>query len=167
MKTKFFDRVKRFFRALNARITEDEKLFIEKYLEENQQKVFYSMSIIDQRHCLDVANTIYQTENRTNEMILKLALLHDIGKQLKPFSLIERTAVVLFPRKIKNVPFEPLKNNLLIKAWQLKYWHPEYGARLAEEAKFDPFLVELIRYHHHLPPRNNEIEIFQWADNLN
>jgi hypothetical protein len=167
MSTKLSDRVKRFFRALNAKITDQDKLVIDSYLEENHKKLFYSMRIIDQRHCLDVANTLINSGKNVSKTTMQLALLHDIGKQVKPFYLLERVLVVVFPRKQLKLPIEPLLANPLKKAWQIKYWHPEYGARLAEKELFDSFLTELIRLHHNLPAKYQEIEDFQWSDNQN
>lgn len=167
MKTKFFDRAKRFIKALNIKIDNYDIDLINDILEEKHKTLFYSMSLVDQRHCLDVARTLINSDKVINKTTLQLALLHDIGKQVKRFTLIERVLVVLFPRKSLILPEEPLETDFFKKAWQLKYWHPEYGAKLAELQKFDEFLIELIRYHHHIPPRYDEIAIFQWADNLN
>ena len=167
MTTRFFDRVKRFFKALNAKIEEDDIKIINDNLEENHKKLFYSMRIIDQRHSLDVAKTLINSGKSFSKLTLQLALLHDIGKQIKPFYLLERVLVVVFPRKSLRLPAEPVISNPLKKAWQIKYWHPEYGARMAEKEHFDPVLIDLIRYHHHLPAKCKEIEDFQWSDNLN
>lgn len=167
MKTKLIDRSKRFFKALVAKIEKDDFEIIKKLLDEKQQKLFFSMSIIDQRHCLDVTKTLLKSDKNPSIETLKLALLHDIGKQLKPFYLLERVAVVVLPRKNLKIPIKPLESNLLKKAWQLKYWHPEYGAELAEKNGLDPKMIELIRYHHSSNTKYKEIELFQWADNLN
>lgn len=47
-----------------------------------------------------------------------------------------------------------MEKSLLKKAWQLKYYHPEYGFNIAKENNFSYDLTEMIKYHHHLPPRN-------------
>ena len=167
MTTKLVDRAKRFFRALNAKISSEDIEIIDTFLEEKQKRLFYSMSIVDQRHCLDVASTLLKANKTDSRVTLQLALLHDIGKQVKPFYLLERVLVVVFPRKSLKIPVEPILSNPLKKAWQLKYWHPEYGARLAEKENFDNNIIDMIRHHHHLPARSKEIEDFQWADNLN
>lgn len=165
--TKFIDRVKRFFRAMNAKIEQSDIEIIDKYLSTKHKKVFYSMSLIDQRHSLDVAITLLNSDRDFNDNTVRLALLHDIGKQVQPFYLLERVAVVVFPRKsLKQNPY-PYQKSLLKKAWQLKYFHPEYGFNIAKDNNFEPDLTEMIKYHHHLPPRCKEITDFQWADNLN
>lgn len=165
--TKLIDRVKRFFRALNAKIEEEDIKIIDEYLESHHKKVFYSMSIVDQRHSLDVAITLLKSDKNFNRNTIKLALLHDIGKQVQKFYLLERVAVVVFPRKNLKQEAYPYQKNLLKKAWQLKYFHPEYGFNIARDNNFENDLIDMIKYHHHLPPRCIEIEHFQWADNLN
>lgn len=166
--TKLIDRTKRFFRALNAKIELSDYELVEKILNDKEKKLFYSMSIVDQRHCLDVTNTLLsKNDKKPCIKTLKLALLHDIGKQVNNFYLLERVAVVVFPRKKLKIKAFPLRNNLTQKAWQLKYWHPEYGFLLAKKYDFDTEITDFIKYHHHLPPKSKEIELFQWADNLN
>lgn len=167
MRTKLIDRSKRFFKALVAKIERDDFEIIKKLLDSSQQALFFSMSIVDQRHCLDVTKTLLNSDKKPSIDTLKLALLHDIGKQVKPFYLLERVAVVVLPRKNLNIPKKPLETSLLKKAWQLKYWHPEYGADLAEKKGLDPKIIELIKFHHNNDTKYNEIKLFQWADNLN
>lgn len=167
MKTKLIDRSKRFFKALVAKIEKPDLEIINEILDQKQQELFFSMSIIDQRHCLDVTKTLLTSDKKPSIETLKLALLHDIGKQVKPFYLLERVVVVLLPRKKLNIPIRPLEDDLLKKAWQLKYWHPEYGAELAEKKGLDHKMIELIRNHHNSDTKFEEIKIFQWADNLN
>lgn len=165
--TKLADRVKRFFRAMNAEILKSDTEIVDKYLTSKHKKVFYQMSIVDQRHSLDVAITLLNSDKDYNDNTIRLALLHDIGKQVQRFYLLERVAVVVFPRKGLKQNAYPYQKSLLKKAWQLKYYHPEYGYNIAVENEFENDLAEMIKYHHHLPPRTKEIIDFQWADNLN
>ncbi len=167
MSTNLQDRIKRFFRALNAKIEPFDKNIIEQYLGEHHKKVFFSMSLIDQRHSLDVAQTLLNSDKDYNELTIRLALLHDIGKQVQRFYLLERVAVVIFPRKGLRLSASPYEKNILKKAWQLKYYHPEYGFIIAKDNNFEPELIEMIKFHHNLPPISREVEDFQWADNLN
>lgn len=167
MSTKLIDRAKRFFRALSAKIEDSDRVIIDQYLEENHKKVFYSMSMIDQRHSLDVAITLLNSDKDYNDLTIRLALLHDIGKQVQRFYLLERVAVVVLPRKKMKMEAHPYQTNILKKAWQIKYWHPEYGSIIAQENNFDPELIKIIKYHHNLPPISKEVEDFQWSDNLN
>lgn len=167
MSTKLEDRIKRFFRALNAKIESSDKVIVEEYLDNHHQKVFFSMSLIDQRHSIDVACTLLNSDKDYNDLTVRLALLHDIGKQVQRFYLMERVTVVVFPRKKLKLNPYPYEKNLLKKAWQLKNFHPQYGSIIAMENNFEPELIEMIRCHHNIPPICKEVEDFQWADNLN
>ena len=52
-----------------------------KRLSENEKKIFLEMSDYDKFHSLEVYKKIKKTELKNNEKYLKLALLHDCGKE--------------------------------------------------------------------------------------
>jgi hypothetical protein len=128
--------------------------------------LYAGMSLRDQRHCLDVTQTTLARDPDASGDLLKLTLLHDIGKQLVPFRLWERVLVVLWRRGRPLPPADPLRHDWQ-RPWQMKYRHPEYGARLAEAAGCDSQLVANIRHHHDAPARNALVAAFQWADDRN
>ena len=52
-----------------------------KKLTEKEKKIFLEMSDYDKFHSLEVYKKIKKTELKNNEKYLKLALLHDCGKE--------------------------------------------------------------------------------------
>ena len=45
-------RVKQFIRSVFPRVTKEDKIFVEAYLNEREQKLFYSISEYDQMHSM-------------------------------------------------------------------------------------------------------------------
>lgn len=164
--TKWRHRIKQFFRSLRPVIAPAEAAIADKWLNETERRLFRGMSQRDQRHCLDVTQTMLAARPDASPALVKLTLLHDIGKQLVPFRLWERVLVVLWSRRDRRPGPDPLRHDWR-RPWQMKYNHPEYGARLAEAAGCDPVLVDHIRHHHHLPPPDDVVAAFQWADDRN
>ncbi|GIW22419.1 MAG: hypothetical protein KatS3mg068_1426 [Candidatus Sericytochromatia bacterium] len=105
---KTISRIKRFFNSLSPKINKSDLEIVNTFLEKNHKKAFFSMSLVDQKHCINVARTLLNSNKKLNINTIRLALLHDIGKQIKPFSVIERTFVVLLP--MNNIKLNKLSN---------------------------------------------------------
>lgn len=164
--TKLRHRLRQFRRSLQPRIAAAEAALAEQTLSAAELRLFRGMSQRDQRHCLDVTQTLLARHPEAPLLLRKLTLLHDIGKQLVPFHLWERVLVVLWPRPHPLPEADPLRHDWW-RPWQMKYRHPEYGARLAAAAGCEAALVECIRLHHHQPPPSETVALFQWADDQN
>lgn len=164
--SKNFARVKRFFSSLKPVITNSDLEIVNLFLNDNHKKAFFSMSIVDQKHCISVARTLLNSDKDLNLNTLRLALLHDIGKQVRPFSVIERTFVVLLPMDNIKIDSYPIKNNFPVKPLQIKRFHNEYGEKVAKYYNFDSEITELINSHHSKSDKKEIID-FQWSDNLN
>ena len=50
-------RIRQFWRAIKAKLTVEDKVFIDKYINDEEQKLFFAMRVYDQRHVLNVAYT--------------------------------------------------------------------------------------------------------------
>ena len=79
-------RVRQFFRALTAKISADDGIYISTHLSGDEQKLFFAMSIVDQFHSLNVAYTIERLviedkKNIDREFLIRCALLHDVGRK--------------------------------------------------------------------------------------
>ncbi len=102
----------------------------------------------EQAHSLKVFHSLVRY-GEDNVDLLQAALLHDVGKSLYPLRLWDRAWIVLakavFPVHARRWGKGPASGwrRALVVAEQ----HPEWGARLAEEAGASPRVVTLIRRH--------------------
>ncbi|OQY18518.1 MAG: hypothetical protein DRI77_09870 [Chloroflexi bacterium] len=166
-------RVRQFFQALTARVSDAELEQAARILTPKSLSLFRSMAIQDQRHALDVYRTL-RREGHTNPQLLAAALLHDAGKaaaRLPPWQravilLLKRFAPCLLARLSRGEP----------RGWRRSFVvharHPEIGARRAEEAGCSPLTVALIRRHQDHPAgrqteENQLLAALQAADDLN
>jgi len=141
-------RVGQFFRALTARVSEEEVERAICALTPKAQVLFRCQTIQDQRHALAVYGALRRA-GHTNPHLLAAALLHDAGKAAARLSPVHRSIIVLLGR---------LAPSLLARLSQgePRFWnrpfvvhaqHPQTGARWAEEAGCSPLTVALIRRH--------------------
>ncbi len=172
--------IKRLITSWSFVINEHDIALVEKYLDEPGKFLFYQMNRFDQHHCLTVARDIlvkHQTTLKDFEMnlLMKAALLHDIGKSEGEFDLINRILVALIRR------FFPFWRNRLAltnpSTWweQLRYGvyldlvHPARGAHMAQLLGINPVVVELIQRHHEPRQRSQSLGLkyLQAADKRN
>ncbi|MDY7077957.1 MAG: hypothetical protein SXV54_13660 [Chloroflexota bacterium] len=145
----FRRRVRQFFRALSARVTDEELGQVAYILTPASLALFRSMSIQDQRHGLDVCATLQQTDY-THPDLLAAALLHDVGKAAARIPAWQRAVIVLLHRFAPRL-LARLSQGDLPKGWRRFFVvyarHPEVGAHWAQEAGCSPLTVSLIRRH--------------------
>ena len=74
-----YHRAWQFFSAAFARVRPSERVLVERHLSPAQMALFWHMARCDQRHALDVLQTLRQAGHH-DETLLQAALLHDVGK---------------------------------------------------------------------------------------
>ena len=94
-------RIRQFWRAIKAKLTVEDEVFIDKYLNDEEQKLFFAMQVYDQRHVLNVAHTAKkiieqnQYENIDYNLLIRACLLHDVGRTAKDICLMDKVTSVL------------------------------------------------------------------------
>lgn len=76
-----FYRIKQFYLSLTAKVSAKENSFVQSYLDMKERKLFFNLQVFEQKHCINVAydiDTQYMNEDKRD--LIRLALLHDIGK---------------------------------------------------------------------------------------
>ena len=174
-------RSRQFFRALRARLEEQERAEVTTHLTSAEQHLFYSMDLRDQRHALDVFYALEAAGHR-DASLLAAAFLHDVGKG--PIRLWQRVAFVLLramsPRLLRRlacVDGPPagggqtaarLGGSAFGGGWRgalaRSLDHAERGAGLAEAAGSTAETVRLIRLHRSPPGDDVALALLQAAD---
>jgi len=137
-------RIRQFFHGINATISSDDTNFINSYLTNEEQDLFYKLRISEQRHCLNVANGCKKDiPNKT--WFIKAALLHDIGKIGSNLTLINKSFVVIamaLNLKENNMP------SFLREALYYKQNHAKLGYNLLKNIVTDERVLCIIKNHH-------------------
>lgn len=170
--------VKRFIKSINSKISIADEEFIRKYLNQQEQILFYRQRIADQRHSLDVSYYIIQNTMSINwinkDLIIKSALLHDIGKSyvfmplwIRPIAVVMKRYTYKIYRTLYIKGKKPNARNFF-KYFYAYEFHPEIAEKMLTEIGVESQVVKLISMHHE-PPSNREpkeLPLFRRADNL-
>ncbi len=142
--TRVLYRSRQFFGALRPRV--DAELLADAFrlLREPEQRLFSTMTLRDQQHCLDVYNRLRQ-QGHDDPELLAAALLHDVGKGR--IALWHRVAYVLLsaatPGLLRRLAVPGDGPNWRAALYRCRH-HPELGAELARQAGCPTQVVALI-----------------------
>jgi len=154
-------RVQQFLASLRPRVSAGEQAAIAEFLPAAALALFDCMARRDQRHSLDVLQRVQQAAPGQPDLAAA-ALLHDAAKTALPgrrLRLWHRVLIVLM--QAARPGWVQQAGRADPRSWRYPFYlhayHPELGARLAEEAGCSPLTAGLIRRHQlHLshPPRD-------------
>jgi putative nucleotidyltransferase with HDIG domain len=154
--------MKQFFRGLFATITKEDEKFISEYLTRQEKELFFRLRVSEQYHSLKVA---YGCSKHMpyNKVLVRAALLHDIGKIDTNLHLLNKVFVVLvakFEIESKLLP------TFIQKAIVFKEVHPERGYNRLAEIKVEEDVLQLVKNHHKGQSISEEMKVLQYYDNL-
>ena len=167
-------------RSWNTKLTSQDIQIIETYLDDSGKFLFYQMSRVDQHHALAVTRDIITqlkdaSGNQDYDVLIKSALLHDVGKVQGDFSFLSRVLVGVVKRISPALRGKWAFTNPNTFWQKVRYGfyvdliHPLRGAHMAKIFGIEPAIVEMIR-HHHDPPQQGqsfELALLQKADSKN
>lgn len=116
-----------------------------RHLSSVEQRLFCAMRPSDQRHCWATAQAIARNGSlslRDRALLIRAALLHDVGKAGAPNGLAVRTANAVWGARIP--PWLPLPLRTAVAALRR---HAVRGASRLREAGTDLAVVALVRWH--------------------
>ena len=150
-----FYRMRQFYEALTAKLTEEEQLFITKYLTKEEQALFKKLRVDSQKHSVKVAKLLKKEhmELMSKEQLIKLGLLHDIGKIYYPLNPVEKGIMVILNKLTKG----KVKKLMQLKMVRAYYEHADLGYQLLKKSgKYSERFLQAVKEHHTVQP-NDEI----------
>ena len=163
-----FYRVHQFIHAIYSHIDSSEIAWALENLPPEACSLFLKQSLSEQRHALDVAQSLMREKYTLNcsnfQDLLVAALLHDCGKSMVCNRLWHRVFIVLMQKMPHSIWFR-LERSQTIFATPLKTssQHAIWGGNLAKRAGLNPVICLLIHEHH--SPKTELGRILESADN--
>ena len=164
------NRVRQLLSAMGALVTLQDEEFIKQHLSPLEQKLFHQMSVPDRRHCLNVAKTVIalvgETSVANRKILVKAALLHDVGRQAGAVSTIDKvigvilrsvfggTIVDKWAKAGRGNRLQNLRHALYVNAH-----HPAIGAELLCNTGTEAEVVQLVCGHHQPVQLQDSIEL--------
>lgn len=148
-------RVRQLISALTAKVSPEEKKWVEEVLSPQLQPLFWEMDNVDQRHCLDVAaDAVRMADPKVDKpLLIQAALIHDCGKR-DELNIMHRVLIVvitgLLGDRAQRLARQGKKRTLGHSLW-LFYNHPRRGANLVKSHGGSNALCKLVE-EHHIPP---------------
>ncbi|WP_003541329.1 HDOD domain-containing protein [Desulfotomaculum nigrificans] len=171
------NRIRQFWHALFSRMGSSEISFVRSSLNLEEQRLFFQMDRPTQTHCVRVAKTCLKImppgQPVNKELLIKSALLHDIGKPANAIKTLDRVMIVLIKALAPDLFYKIIKKNKswgrLGRSFLIHVNHPDQGAQLAKQAGMSPEVVYLLKSHHQPAKAGEPLEltILRQADDLN
>lgn len=167
-------RVKQFYWTISSFFRKVDYKYINEYLTLEEVEFFNRLKKSEKLHCIRVSKdaaeyyeSILQKERLVDvskDMVIKLGLLHDIGKIKQPLTAIDKSIVVILNKLTKG----ELKNKSKSKKVYIYYNHPEEGVKILKDIGYDEeFLYAVKNHHKKIQNPSMALKILKYADNKN
>ena len=147
-------RVKQFYINATDLMTNKDYKYVKRNLNNEEYDLFKKILKSEQKHSVRIAKEIeYIIENnlvddidiiQSKNLLIKTALLHDVGKSKQKVNIIEKSIIVILNKLTKG----NLKNFKKSKKIQCYYNHSEYSYILLKDIIKDDLILSIIRNHH-------------------
>ena len=160
-------RVKQFYMSIVSRINDEDIGFLKIHLETYELQLFHQLPTYEQKHCINVARDVKKTSDSRelkSKTLIKVALLHDIGKIYNSMNPIDKSIMVIMNR-ITHGKIRSYKKN---KNVNIYYNHGDIGYNLLKKYGYDDRFLFLVKNHHN----NNivqdiELDLLKECDDKN
>jgi hypothetical protein len=160
-------RVGQFWRHASARVRDEESAMADAILGPALAPLFRELPVNDQRHGLDVLQTVKRMDPSPTLLLQQAALLHDVGKGGVRFSVIDRSVTVFLNAAAPRV-LEALLRSRPAFAHRYRAYldHARAGAlRVADAGEAE--LSAIVAEHHLAEPVSDVTRRLQAADRRN
>lgn len=162
-------RVKQFYLCIIDKMDNKDKVFVKRYLNEYEMSLFNKLSIKEQKHSVRVAYDMEKIcksykDNLDKKKLIKVALLHDIGKITSRLNAIDKSVLVVLDSLSKG----RIKKYSNLKKIDTYYNHGEKGYNILKNKGYDESFLYLIKNHHNKNiVENKELNILRFCDDKN
>ena len=165
-------RVKQFYVNVTDKMTEKDYDYANEILNKKELELFMKLSKSEQKHSIRIAKDIEfiidnnETDDeeilKNRNLLMKSALLHDIGKITKRLNVIDKSIIVILNKITKG----KLKSNKTSKKIQCYYNHSSYGYEILKDIIDDTVILDIVK-NHHSDNGNNLVNFFKQIDDKN
>lgn len=160
-------RVGQFWRHASAQVSPAETANAERILGPDLAALFFRLPVNDQRHGLDVLETLTQLEPEPSQLLQQAALLHDVGKSGAEFSVIDRSLTVFLAALAPRLLEALLKARpAFARRYAVYADHARIGADRLRAAGATE-LAGIVAEHHAAQPASEVTRGLQRADRRN
>ena len=165
-------RVKQFYINATDLMKNEDYEYVKKKLNNEEYKLFNKILKSEQKHSVRIAKKIeFIIENNLIEdidiienknLLVKTALLHDVGKSKQKVNIIEKSIIVILNKLTKG----NLKKIEKSKKIQCYYNHSEYSYNLLKDIIEYDLILSVVK-NHHKNTGNKYINFFKQIDDNN
>ena len=165
-------RVKQFYVNVTDKMTEKDYDYANEILNKKELKLFMKLSKSEQKHSIRIAKDIEfiidnnETDDeeilKNRNLLMKSALLHDIGKITKRLNVIDKSIIVILNKLTKG----KLKSIKTSKKIQCYCNHSSYGYEILKDIIDDTVILDIVK-NHHSDNGNNLVNFFKQIDDKN
>ncbi|MBE6052248.1 MAG: HDIG domain-containing protein [Clostridium sp.] len=164
----FTYRIKQFLWGVTAWFKPLDEEIINKYLNEDEKKIFLKLSLSEQQHSIRVCKDALKKNAELNVnryKMAKIALLHDVGKINGKLNIIEKSVIVILDKLTRG----RLRKYDYNKKIDIYYNHPQKSVKILKEInQYDKEFLEAIEKHHYKYKGNNiYLKIIKECDDNN
>ena len=165
-------RVKQFYINVTDKMSKEDYNYVKSIINDEEFVLFNKLLKSEQKHSVRIAKYIeYAIDNsliddnnilKNKDLLVKAALLHDVGKSRKTINVIDKSIIVILNKLTKG----NLRNFEKSKKVQCYYNHSEYSYDILKEINKDEKLLNIIKNHHN-ETDDNLIKFFKYVDDKN
>jgi len=150
-------RLRQFWFVLFSRMTEEDRLLVHQHLNRAEAALFFNLPEFEQKHGVVVARKLLEEaagiRGLDQKKLLRLGLLHDVGKSAANLSILDKGLLVILRRlapPLYNYLAEQGKSNKALPGLRKFYVHKhhgEVGAELLSNIGESQDIIEEIKRH--------------------
>lgn len=157
-------RVNRLFRAMRLEFAKPDDAWAALHLPPLEYGVYAKMDARDREHAVRVARRLLTLKPDSSQILIRAALLHDCGKQVRAYRWRERIWAGL--QAIPALDFDQaMRKKTPLTALEIRALHPQLGALLIRTAGGDARVAEIVG-RHHLPQDDTDAAWIHAIDEL-